>query len=207
MPVPTPVAAALAALLLTVAACSGPVAGTAAPTPTRLDVTITTTTTTRPTDIPSAVEPPPAASRATTPVEGSLTGAADCVLSLAEVSDRLAGNWTVTVFPEDLLCLYENDRGASIGAIVIPVEARFLERELRIARNACSGPPDNVGGNPAAFLCRETLPDTGVEQVSGSVIAYGRLWLLQIEAADDHETRAAQFETMRALLTASLAHQ
>lgn len=143
------------------------------------------------------------ASRSTTPPD--LKTVEDCLLAVADVENVLEGAWEVEPSPDKDFCTYTADRGSVFIAIMIPAPAAELDRELRSARSACTGPVEDIGGNPVAFMCPETTDGTTL--ISGSVVSHGRLWLVSLPVIDEQGDHADELAALAVLLGAALQYQ
>ncbi|WP_420121271.1 hypothetical protein [Nakamurella sp.] len=125
---------------------------------------------------------------------------AECLLTVAQVSDVLGGRWS----RDDTLgagaCLYSSDRGAAlvIGPVdYAPDELTDALAEVRVT--TCDTDPVDVPGADGAFVCVQFDGDT--DYIQGNLIVDRYFWLFQILGSDPQGDYSAEIDALVALMS------
>lgn len=196
-----------AGLLVPVTACTTGVAGSAVvASPVAAGTTVTTPTTSRsaPSVTPRSTPPRSTPSRSLTATSTAAAAGyvppADCLLSVAQVSDVLGGQWSRDDSLGDGACFYSSDRGA--GLVIGPVEytpdelAGALD-EIRVT--TCDTDPVEVPGTDGGFVCVQFAGDT--DYIQGNLIVDQYFWLFQILGDDPQGDYSAETDALVALMS------
>lgn len=191
---------------LTVAAgCSSTVAGSGAAVTTLASTTRSASSITTPPATPRTTasalisEARTAAARTSATVPGYVA-LAGCLMTVADVSAVLGGDWSVDDSDGEGVCTYRSDRGAVLG--ILPVEYAPDELELALAEvrvTTCDTEPVDVPGSDGGFVCVQR--DDDYDQIQGNLIVDGYFWLFAIVGQDPGSDYPAEIDALVALMS------
>lgn len=193
--------------LTVVVGCSSTVAGsgaaattlasTARSTPATTRTTPPTTTSTTASALVSEARTAAARTSATVP---GYVAPTECLMTVADVSAVLGGEWSREDSRVPGGCVYASDRGA--GLFVGPVDYAPDELAAALAEvrvTTCDTEPIDVPGTDGAFVCVQHGDE--YDYVQGNLIDGEHFWLFQILGEDPGSDYSAEVDALVALMS------